>query len=503
MLGGAVFPAVVRRINSLQSSPGMDRAGPAPVDCRRCRKRGSPLRQADWIDVLRDGRAVYTVVLNLGIGLHAIDVFVIATVMPAVVADIGGVAYYAWSTMLYMVASIVGAASGGPLKAALGARRGYALAGTVFLAGTLGCAVSPSIAALLAGRTVQGFGGGLLLAQSMALVGELYPPALRTRILALVAGVWGVAALLGPLVGGGFAQLDWWRGAFWSTAPIILLFTLLAWRSLPAGGKSGAIPRFPWRRVALLGAGVLCVGAAGSATALGSQAALVAAAVALVGLTFRLDRAAANPLFPARALSVFSPVGTAFWVFMLLSITHTVIGIFLPLALQVLHGVTPLAAGYFNAVLALSWTAASFATSGWHGRAEAAAMVGGPLLAVCGLAGLAVGVVTAPPAAIAVLVAMVGFGIGACNLHLTAAAMLLAVHGEESLTASSIPTIRSLGVAFGAAGAGLVANGAGLRQGISPDTVAAAVTWVNAVATLAPAAAALLALRLVWLRRGA
>jgi len=66
------------------------------------------LRQADWIDVLRDGRAVYTVVLNLGIGLHAIDVFVIATVMPAVVADIGGVAYYAWSTMLYMVASIVG-----------------------------------------------------------------------------------------------------------------------------------------------------------------------------------------------------------------------------------------------------------------------------------------------------------------------------------------------------------------------------------------------------------
>jgi hypothetical protein len=57
----------------------------------------------NWRDVLGEGRAVYTLILNLGIGLHAIDVFIIATVMPAVVRDLGGAAYYAWSTMLYMV----------------------------------------------------------------------------------------------------------------------------------------------------------------------------------------------------------------------------------------------------------------------------------------------------------------------------------------------------------------------------------------------------------------
>ena len=86
---------------------------------------------------------------------------------------------------------------------------------------------------LLVARTVQGFGGGLLLAQSMGLIGELYPPALRTRILAMVSGVWGVAALIGPLVGGIFAEIGWWRGAFWTTVPIIAAFTAGAWQALP------------------------------------------------------------------------------------------------------------------------------------------------------------------------------------------------------------------------------------------------------------------------------
>ena len=177
------------------------------------------MRASDWQELFRPELAAFTIILNLGIGLHAVDVFVISTVMPTVVKDIGGASFYAWSTMLYMVASIVGAASGGPLKAALGPRKGYALGGLLFLTGSAACGASPTMLVLLIARTVQGYGGGLLLAQSMGLISELYPPALRTRILATVSGVWGVAALVGPLVGGVFAEFDWWRGAFWASTP--------------------------------------------------------------------------------------------------------------------------------------------------------------------------------------------------------------------------------------------------------------------------------------------
>lgn len=463
-----------------------------------------------WAALMGEGRGVYTVILNLGIGLHAIDVFIISTVMPAVVADIGGAQFYAWSTMLYMVASIIGAASGAPVRAALGPRRGYTLAGIIFLLGTAGCGASPSMAVLLVMRTVQGFGGGLLLAQSMGLVSELYPVALRTRILALISGVWGVAALIGPLVGGVFAELAWWRGAFWASLPVILIFTALAWHTLPATARPERISRYPMRRLALLGAGVLCVGLASTLeTDHLAMAGLVAAAIGLVGMTFRLDAGAGaiggagNRLFPSHATSINSPVGTAFWIYFMASITHTSIGVFLPLILQVVHGVTPLVAGYFNAILAVAWTVASFATAHWRGRGQDVAVVGGQLLAFAGMAGLAIGVVTLPPIVIGVFTAMVGFGVGTSNLHLTANTMHSALPGEENVTASSIPTIRSLGIAFGAALSGLIANLAGLGAGISVESVARAITWVDIGATLAPAAAVLLALRLVVLRRRA
>ena len=63
---------------------------------------------ARWIDPFKNGLALYTIMLNVGIGLHALDVFIIATVMPRVVKELGGAEYYTWATMLYMVASIIG-----------------------------------------------------------------------------------------------------------------------------------------------------------------------------------------------------------------------------------------------------------------------------------------------------------------------------------------------------------------------------------------------------------
>ncbi len=82
-------------------------------------------RKADWAELFRDGRGAYTALLNLGIALHALDVFIITTIMPSVVADIGGLSYYTWTNMLYMIGSITGAASGAYMHSRFGGRRGY------------------------------------------------------------------------------------------------------------------------------------------------------------------------------------------------------------------------------------------------------------------------------------------------------------------------------------------------------------------------------------------
>src|SRR5262245_43974124 len=286
---------------------------------------------ARWVDPFRNGLALYTIMLNVGIGLHALDVFIISTVMPRIVRDLGGAEYYTWATMLYMVASIIGTAAGNPVRQMLGSRIGYAVAAAVFAAGSIGCALSPSMFLLLVARTVQGLGGGTMIALSMSLISELFPPHLRKRVLALVSAAWGVASLLGPGIGGTFAYAGWWRGAFWINVPIVLLF-LLACTRLPKKKASAATIRFPYLQLALMTAGVAAVAMASQVVTLAAQVSLLVAAAATVALTIRLDQHSENRMFPSHPLSLARPIGTANWVMALSSVTHTVIGAYLPLS---------------------------------------------------------------------------------------------------------------------------------------------------------------------------
>jgi hypothetical protein len=98
-------------------------------------------------------------------------------------------------------------------------------------------------------------------------------------------------------------------------------------------------------------------------------------------------------------------------------------------------------------------------------------------------------------------VALIGAGIGFCFAHISSWSIAAARPGESILTASSIPTIQSLGIAFGAAIAGLVANTAGLATDISLATITAAATWVYRLGIIAPCVLAVLAWRLVWLQQ--
>ena len=464
-------------------------------------------RRAAWLDLLRDGRAAYTVLVLLGVVLHALQILVIAIIMPTVVADIGGAPYYTWAAMSYTIGSIVGTASIGPLWRALGQRRGYVVGGAALLLGTTACAVAPAMGALIAARTVQGFAGGLVAGGGMALISALFGDALRRRVLAMYQGTWMVAQLLGPLVGGVFAEIGWWRGSFWVLVPITLCFTALAWVKLPegrgaAGPRGGAGP-FPVLRMFMLAGGVFAVALAGPVGDTTLRLVLVAAAVGLVWLTFRLDRAAENRLYPSDAFSMRAPVGLALWIMCLVGMVQTGVTIFLPLLLQVVHGVTPLFVSVVTIAISFGWTVGTFSVSGWTGAKERFALWIGPLLMIAGLAGMTVTAQMPVLILLGVAAFVQGVGIGTHNVHIIARTMAHARKGEENVTASALPSARSLGTAIGAALSGMIASIAGLGDATDPAAVGDAITVVYGCALLPLGFAAWFMFRLVALGKRA
>jgi MFS family permease len=456
---------------------------------------------ASWSALFHGRRLTHTVLLTLSIGIHAVGMHMLATVLPSIVADLGGAAFYAWATLLYTIASIIGTVCGGLVTARLDLRRGYLVGALVLLAGSLGCATAPHIAVLLLARTLQGLGSGLLVAIAYSMVSELYADALRARVLSAISGIWGVAALLGPLLGGMFAASGWWRGVFWITAPVLLPLSILAWRTLPPGEIQRPAGPVPLLRLALLGVGVLAVAASGQVLFVVLRLVLIGSAAILVGWAFYRDARAANRLLPSQPLSLHTSVGITSWIFLLFGITTSQATVFLPLIIHVLYGVSLLEAGYITALLSMAWTITALYSASLLDRWVRVAVVLGPLVMISGGVGLAVSIAHGPLPILGLCVSLIGAGIGLCFAHISSWRIAAARSGESILTASSIPTIQSLGIAFGAAIAGLVANTAGLVTDLALATVTAAAAWVYQLGIIAPAVLALLAWRLVWLHQ--
>src|SRR5882762_9354843 len=220
-----------------------------------------------WSDVFRNGLGLYSALVIGGIAMHATQMLVIAIIMPTIVADIGGADYYTWAAMLYTIGAIVGASSTGVVWGRLGPRRSYALGAGIFALGTAACALAPNIGILIAARAVQGWAGGLVAGSGMALITSLFDARLRTRIIALSQGTFTACHLSGPVVGGIFAAVNWWRGSFWAMVPFMLAFAAIAYAKIPdrLDSEDGQrrLPPLPLLRLATLAAGVCCVAATG------------------------------------------------------------------------------------------------------------------------------------------------------------------------------------------------------------------------------------------------
>ena len=455
------------------------------------------VQASSWAELRRPPHALSAVVVVLGILAPAFSLFITATVLPSAIAEIGGLSIYAWASTAYGVGSILGSAAGSVAIRKAGMRRAFLLAAVAFVVAAGVCGAAPSMPVLVAGRGLQGLGGGMLIAGAHTMVLEVFPEPLWPHVLATISTAWGVAALGGPALGGVLAGLGLWRMAFWAMAPIAVVAAALTWRILrTAGVRDTRATGVPLGRLSLICASVLCIGSIANTEATAARIALFSAAVVSIVVVLRLDAAAPSRLFPSGMLSLRHRIGKGFWMVFLLGMCTTPGGIYVPLFVQVLHGASPAAAGYLYSTQSLSWTAATLLSTRVTAARVHRTIMLGPLLSAAGFVGLFLTIGSGPILAIAASLLLVGGGIGACWTHVATHVLSSGRADEGAVTASMIPTTQLFAVALGSALSGVIANAAGLAGGASRPVTALAGTWLYGSFVVVPLTAFVIASRL-------
>ncbi len=475
----------------------------------RSRREADDAAPGSWAVLFTGPNLARSAVLTGAVAIHALSVRVVVTVLPSAVVEIGGLRFFAWTMTVAMVSAIWGAASAAPLAVARGLGRAYHVALGLFAVGSIICALSPSMGVFLAGRLFQGLGGGLLTALAYTTISRVFPAHLHPRAIALLSGVWGVAALLGPLVGGILAGWGLWRWAFWVDVPLaaavgtVAQLTILT-RSGETASRAHGPSSIAFGRLAVLGGSVLAVAIGGlSGRALISGLGIVVAAV-LLGAMMRIDgNAARRPgrrrLLPTGAFDPRTPLGSVSLVMALIG-GCTMAVVYVPYLVTRIGLHAPITGGYLSAVIPAAWAAAALAGASAADAWAARFIVTGPLLVTIGLALTGWASTTGSLALIAVSLAAVGAGIGVAWGYLGSLLVEFAEAAERDAAAAFISTANLLSQAFGAAFAGMIANIAGFADpALGAAGVAHAVFWLFLTISLFPAAALPLAIRVAWL----
>lgn len=454
--------------------------------------------QSGWRDLIAKGNGLKVAVFAGGVAITAIEVYIGSTLMPTVVAEIGGIDLFAWVTTVFIVASIVASIFATVRPFGLGPRHNYLIAAAAFGLGSLICGLAPSMPVLLAGRAVQGFGGGLLGAITIMMVRLVFPERLWALAFALASGMWGISTLVGPSVGGVFAEFGIWRWAFFILVPAAALLGLGAVRVMPSRSSEAGMTRLPAIQISLIVVAVLALSVAGaSAGNIPLSAALTLFAVTCVVALALIERRATRRLMPRGTFTFGTRLATLFGVMVLLQMS-IISDIYVPFFLQRLHGIGPLIAGYMVALLAVGWSISSMLVASWTGLRARLLIGGGPLLLLVGAVGLALFVGHDDPQSSLVLVVpvgismvLMGIGIGTAWTHLTPRVMRAAPAGEYDVTSAALNTIQLFATGMAAAIAGLVVNLAGIGGNAPPVDAA---NWLYGLWVLLPLAAVPVAL---------
>lgn len=401
--------------------------------------------------------------------------------MPTAIAEIGGLRFIYWTLALYELGSIVAGAATGLASIQLGLRNAMSAAALVYVAGCVASALAASMAVMLVGRLVQGLGGGAMLALSYVGVSQLFPERLWPRVLALVSGVWGVSALVGPLVGGAFASVGLWRGTFWAFGAQGFVLVALTIALVREGTAPPSDERaLPVRQIVALAVGVLAVSAAGVQGDVGIMLLAAVLGIAALWLVFRLEDGARHRLFPPTPLSFTVPWGPGYLMVLSLATATVSFTVYGPLLMAKLFHVVPLTAGFMVAIESVAWTLAAIVFAGASAESEPALIRIGAVLIAVGVAGLALAMPRGPVWALVPWVALQGAGFGMCWAFLLRRIVAAVPARERERASSAMPTLQMVGYAVGAAASGMVANTLGLAEGASEDTVRSVAFWVFA-----------------------
>ncbi|HEY1573648.1 MAG TPA: MDR family MFS transporter [Pseudonocardiaceae bacterium] len=402
--------------------------------------------------------------LMLCTGLVALDSTIIATAVPSIVRDLGGFAQFPWLFSIYLLTQAVTVPLYGKLADVIGRKPVMYFGIAVFLLGSVLCGVAWSMPALIAFRAVQGIGAGAVQPMSMTIVGDLYTVEERARVQGYIASVWGIAAVLGPTLGGVFSQYASWRWIFFVNLPLGAVATVVLARRFHEKIKERRRHRIDYPGAAMLvtGSSLLVLGLLEGGVgwawlSVPSVVIFVVAVALLVGFVVWESRSD-EPVLP---LWVFGRRVLAGGTLAAFGVGALLIGLssYVPTYVQGVLGTGALVAGFALAALSVGWPLAATFSGRIYIRIgfRDTALIGS-VLVITGAVLCALLPEHAHIWQVAGAVFVVGAGLGLTSSPTLVAAQSVVGWDRRGVVTGTNMFARSMGSAVGAAVMGAIAN---------------------------------------------
>ena len=405
------------------------------------------------------GRRPLTTGLVFTITLVGFEALAVATVMPKIKDDLGGIDLYGWVFSAFFLGNLVGIVWSGRSADHVGPARAFIVGLALFGGGLAAGGLAPGIGWLVAARAAQGLGAGAIIAMAYVAIGRGYPTSLQPRMFAIVSTAWVLPALLGPGLSGVVADHLGWRWVFLGLLPLVALAAITSIGAMHRLGPPGGEAPVDRRVDALL----VAFGAALVLIAASSRSPIIAPPLAIVG--FIVGGRAFARIMPPGTLRLASGLPSAVALRGIATFAFFGTDAYVSLTLTSVHGTSTSVAGIPLTAAALTWTAGAWIQERMVMRVGPRTFVRIGLLVIASGIGLMIVVARAD---VPVAVAVIAWAIGGLGMGLSYAPVSLVVLSEApadnvgSATAS-LQLSDTLGIALGTGASGaIVAAGASL-----------------------------------------